>query len=66
MEKPDCYKCKHRRNIPGDCHSKCANTDADVVGDKYGRQSGWFMWPINFDPVWLISCNGFEKAAGNE
>jgi len=19
---------------------------------------GWFYWPINFDPVWLLECNG--------
>jgi len=22
--KPDCYQCKYRRNVAGDCHSKCA------------------------------------------
>lgn len=25
MNKPDCYKCKYRRNIPGDRHSKCVH-----------------------------------------
>ena len=24
-EKPDCYKCKHRRSVPGDAHSRCAH-----------------------------------------
>ena len=23
MEKPDCYKCKYRRDLSGDCHSQC-------------------------------------------
>jgi len=22
-KKPNCYECKHRGTIPGDCHSKC-------------------------------------------
>jgi len=20
----------------------------------------WFIWPVNFDPVWLENCDGFE------
>ena len=24
MQNPDCYKCKHRRDVPGDKHSRCA------------------------------------------
>jgi len=23
MNKPNCYKCKHRRDIPGDTYSQC-------------------------------------------
>ena len=26
-----------------------------------GVQRGWFRWPANFDPVWLVKCNGFEQ-----
>jgi len=61
MTKPDCYKCKYREDIPGDAHSRCTNKKAKVVGDKYGRWHGWFSWPFNFDPIWLISCSGFKK-----
>jgi hypothetical protein len=25
-----------------------------------GIQMGWFIWPVNFDPVWLINCDGFK------
>lgn len=32
-----------------------------VEGNIQGIRGGWFMWPLNFDPVWLISCNGFKK-----
>lgn len=33
----------------------------NVSGSQHGIDSGWFMWPINFDPVWLETCNGFKK-----
>lgn len=84
--KPNCYKCIHRRSIPGDAHSSCrhpsisdissnpmtrllealgggAPVGADrlgVTGHPHGIRCGWFGWPANFDPVWLITCNGFE------
>lgn len=61
MEKPNCYECKYRGTIPGDCHSCCSNFNAKVLGHAHGIKSGWFYWPFNFDPVWLISCDRFEK-----
>jgi hypothetical protein len=60
MAKPNCYTCKYRRDIPGNCHSMCAvppGVGAKVKGDDYGRESGWFYWPLNFDPIWLEECN---------
>ena len=76
--KPNCYECKHRRDIPGDTHSIChyPGTEAslldaflpqevrlatriNVTGHPHGIKSGWFTWPINFDPAWLLSCDGF-------
>jgi len=59
--KPNCYKCKYRGTIPGDAHSTCSNTRANVEGDDYGKRSGWFNYPLNFDPTWLIKCDGFKK-----
>jgi hypothetical protein len=58
-----CYRCKHRRAVPGDCHSACGNLTAHVIGDAHGKFNGWFSWPFNFDPVWLLSCTGFESVA---
>lgn len=60
MEKPNCYKCSHRRELAGNAHSRCNNLKASVTGNPYGIKSGWFMWPLNFDPIWLKSCNGFS------
>lgn len=60
-EKPNCYQCAHRRSIPGDAHSRCTNISALVVGNNAGIARGWFKWPFNFDPTWLVSCSGFQE-----
>jgi hypothetical protein len=57
--KPDCYKCKYRRDIQGDVHSECTNHTATTEGDPCGKRNGWFSWPWNYDPIWLKSCDGF-------
>lgn len=31
-----------------------------VKGNPHGIKMGWFNWPVNFDPVWLLECDGFE------
>ena len=62
----DCYKCVHRLNVPGDAHSRCNNVKASVNGNAHGIRSGWFRWPINFDPAWLISCDGFSSDPKDE
>ena len=60
-EKPNCYNCKFRGELYGDCHSKCFNLSAKVKGNEYGKEMGWFLWPLNFDPTWLEECDGFES-----
>ncbi len=35
---------------------------ANALGIKanfHGIKNGWFVWPVNFDPVWLEHCDGF-------
>ena len=32
-----------------------------IRGNDHGIRSGWFMWPVNFDPVWLENCDGYVK-----
>lgn len=32
-----------------------------VTCHAHGLRSGWFAWPYNYDPVWLLSCNGFQE-----
>lgn len=60
MSKPNCYECVHCLPVPGDAHKRCNNTNANVEGDSHGIRMGWFLWPVNFDPTWLVSCDGFS------
>lgn len=61
-----CYKCKYRRPIAGDSHSSCSlwpdsmPENFKIDAEPRGIKSGWFMWPFNFDPVWLKECSGFS------
>lgn len=32
-----------------------------VTGNPHGIRHGWFAWPLNFDPTWLETCQGFEE-----
>ena len=34
-------------------------TRLNITGHPHSIKNGWFTWPINFDPVWLLSCDGF-------
>jgi hypothetical protein len=36
-----------------------AAIDLNIKEDSHGIRHGWFIWPANFDPTWLISCEGF-------
>lgn len=35
--------------------------ELNIQANPYGVKSGWFMWPANFDPIWLRNCNGFKS-----
>lgn len=59
-KKPDCYKCCHRQPILGDTHSSCSAVTANVLGHANGIKQGWFHWPWNFDPAWLLQCDSFK------
>lgn len=38
----------------------------NIRAEKAGIQGGWFYWPINFDPVWLLNCDGFSLKEGKD
>lgn len=56
-----CSRCIHAREVPGSAHIGCAKPDAQMSGNPHGIKEGWFMYPINFDPVWKSrSCTNYE------
>ena len=57
-----CYECKYRKELDWSAHSKCTKAPRPKVkGNKHGIRSGWFYFPVNFDPVWLEECDSFES-----
>ena len=63
-DKPNCHKCIFRRAIPGDAHLACAAPPGtSVEGHPFGIEGGWFQWPHNYDPNWVVKCDGFEEKA---
>ena len=59
--KPICRECRHSRDLPGLRHISCDKRSAKVTGDSLGIRKGWFNHPHNFDPLFLITCDGFEE-----
>lgn len=31
----------------------------NIKVNAYGMRNGWVMFPVNFDPRWIINCYGF-------
>ena len=61
-KKDDCYLCKHKRDVPGNCHIRCAKPDPNMTGYAHGIENGWFIYPYLFDPVWKTKeCSMFEQ-----
>lgn len=32
-----------------------------IKGNPHGIAHNWFSWPMNYDPIWLESCNGHKE-----
>lgn len=72
MPKKDCFSCGYKRNIPGDCHVRCmfnwkkANVKPPKA-NQYGIASGWYLFPMNFDPIWQEEqCMGYAEKMNQE
>lgn len=66
-DKPNCYECKHRRDLAGDCHSRCAHpvngSDDDV--DPFSSMMAMFASIGRVDPVIGDTAKGLG-VKGNE
>jgi hypothetical protein len=38
----------------------------NVTANAHGIAKGWFVWPVDFDPVWLNTCDGYERREVSE
>jgi len=68
-KKKNCYNCTYRGEIPGDAHSRCKfNWSLSEIkppkADEQGIRKGWYLFPLNFDPVWQKEeCKAFSDKA---
>jgi len=58
-EKKTCFSCAYKENIPGNCHISCRfdwnkSTLKPPEVNKHGIKAGWYLFPVNFDPVWQL------------
>ena len=57
----NCYVCMYKQDVPGNAHIACTNPDSNMTGDPYGIRSGWFLYPLLFDPNWKTrKCRNFK------
>lgn len=65
--KKNCCSCAYKGNVPGSAHTECKLDweNMDVLppkGNEHGIKKGWYLFPIDFDPVWQIEeCKGFSE-----
>ena len=65
-DKLKCYECKHIGEIDDSTYVYCKNRQAVVEGHPTGITRGWFDWPYQFSPVWLVKCSGYEQKGDSE
>jgi len=37
----------------------------NIQGSPHGIRNGWFNWPLDFDPTWLLNCDGYDRKEAN-
>lgn len=65
----NCYNCAYKQPVPGDAHIECKLDWTKVdskppLANEHGIKSGWYMFPINFDPAWQTEqCKCFSETS---
>lgn len=66
----NCSECKYSKKIDYDSHLQCTVLltksylnikELKVETSEHGVKNGWCFWPFNFDPIWINSCNFYER-----
>lgn len=66
-DKKTCYTCAYRKEADGSVHTKCTfnwlRQDLPIPrANPHGIRMGWYMFPLNFDPVWQEQeCNAHSE-----
>ena len=52
-----CRTCAYKKDVSGDTHISCSfdwdnSKYTPPKASPYGIRSGWYLFPINFDPIW--------------
>lgn len=59
-ENNKCNTCIHKNNgVSGSSHVGCSNKFAIVDISNHGIRNGWAFYPIDFDPIWIESCDSY-------
>ena len=67
-----CYSCGYKQNVPGNAHIRCAFAWAKSnltppPGSAYGVSQGWYIFPLLFDPTWMLEpCGAWAEEAAEE
>lgn len=58
-----CRTCKFSRTAyMSGHHIECLKPDPKVTGSPHGINEGWFIYPLNFDPIWMTTeCSNYEE-----
>lgn len=55
----DCYKCGYKGDNPGSTNIRCKfnwkkSEFSYPKGNPHGIKKGWWIFPLNYDPTWMI------------
>ena len=64
----NCNQCAYKGENPGNAHIRCRfdwrNSELkSPTGNPRGVKRGWWIFPLNYDPVWGDECTAFATAA---
>lgn len=66
----DCHsECVHPEvgdGISGFIKLLMGENSLNIRANSHCVSSGWFTFPLSYDPVWLENCDGFEEIENNK
>jgi len=54
-----CDTCMFRGQNAGTHHANCSKKTAMLDVNPHGIENGWATWPLDFDPIWIDSCDSY-------